>query len=349
VALQNAPDFKWLTSSGGKSSAAVLTTVIYVLDENGVRDFTFGTYPNLAVSSDPTGLNVNSLSVGKTDSDVYALWLNTTTGLYWFDELDVDVDLVLFEKLDAGHSANVMFSRAVTTDTGGIGLYSGGGSNIGFLYSGGHDFSVAWDTAADYEEIADFLPEITQDVIRSIAINEDNAKGFFYVSTPLGTVIGNAEIEEIDELFNLDGDKWLKVSDGSSINVVSTADARVFAATSTGLYSSLVNVTAVDASLGTPPGPLSLVSGTAGKQFVALESYDIGDDSITAAVTDDNWVYLIQGDTLMESTPSHPNPIPGAAGVPLKAKPVFYEYEGVLHLILSGSNGSIDYQINDPT
>ncbi len=332
VALQNAPDFTWLTSSGGNSSAAVVGSIVNVLDGDGLRTFTtVSAFPDLATSPVPTGLDVNSLSVGKSGVGSDELWLNTTTGLYQNDAST---------KLDTGHSGNVLFSRAVSVSdgetSGGIGVYSGGGSNIGFRFSDSYEFGTTWQTITDYPDITEYLPEITQDIIRSVAINEANK--FFYVATPLGTVIGSAGSTSVSDLLAFDDDPlestWLKIPGGESpITLVSTAGTRVFAASTTGLYSDTVNTTTAQPETG-----LVLVEGTAGKKFIALESFNYLTGVLSAAVTDDNSVLLINGVTLL-------NTLPAATGIPMNAKPVFYvDSSNFIHVILSGTNGSVDYE-----
>jgi len=276
---------------------------------------------------------VNSLSVGKSGVGSDELWLNTTTGLYQNDAST---------KLDTGHSGNVLFSRAVSVSegetSGGIGVYSGGGSNIGFRFSDSYEFETTWQTISDYPGITEYLPEITQDIIRSVAINEANK--FFYVATPLGTVIGSAGSTSVSDLLAFDDDPlestWLKIPGGESpITLVSTAGTRVFAASTTGLYSAEVNPENAQPVSGTQ---LALIEGTGGKKFTALESVITATGVLTAAVMDDNSVLLIQDITVLNT-----KPLPAAAGIPLNAKPVFYDYGGSIQLILSGTNGSIHY------
>lgn len=333
VALQTAPAFTWLTSTGGKSSAAVVGTIVNVLDLNRLVKYNVSDVTT-SVSNIATPLSVNSFSIGRNSDGNEVLWLNTTTGLYENNDLT---------PLNAGHPVNIAFSRAVTVTGGGIGVYSGGGSNIGFRYSTSNDFVTGWQTAADYADIAEFLPEITQDLIKSIAVNVDNSPQFFYVATPLGTAIGSSSSMDIDDLLNIGGSNWLQIPGGNtSIQAVSTAGSRVFAASTFGLYTDTVTA-------GVPDNGLYIIPGTEGKKFVALESSFLDSTVFTAAVTDDNWVYLIQGNSLSTVSANHPNPLPAAAGFPLNAKPVFYDDGYNIHLILSGSNGSIDYQItNNP-
>jgi len=333
VTLQNAPDFTWLTSSGGNSSAAVVGTDMYILDGNGVGSFDAGGDIPDEIIFTSTDLSVNSLSKGKLDNGFDALWLNTTTGLYREAKAN---------RLNSSYSGNVLFSRAINVGGDGdmVGIYSGSGSNIGFLYNDGVDiFSGPWENAADFDGIEEFLSEITQDVIKGVAINQDNSSGFFYVVTPLGTVIGSETSSSVSDLFTFDDgiaeSIWLKLPGGLPINVVSTAANRVYTASTIGLYTAVVNT---NTNVGQIPYPeaFSFVPITAGRKIVALESIRSQNGVLTAAVTDDNFVFLIENETVLET-------FPAATGIPLNAKPVLYDNNGFLHLILSGSNGSIDY------
>jgi len=352
IDLSAAPDYRYLTQSGANSSATVVENTIYVLDGSRLLD-----YPSMDTASVPSTLTpglavtINSLSTGKYFGESGGiqseLWLNTSGGIYR------DNGGVFEFNLNTGLTPNVLLSRAVKFENGEsedtiFGLYSGGGSVIGFASATTQaDFSTVWYTldnaVVEYPDYADLISGISTDIIKSIAVNSDH--DIYYMATALGAVIGSEELKTLTDSVDFKNDPMgsinpymLTAENGSvSIDVVSTAGDRVFAGTKAGLYTDTINtVSAEGKKLGAPATGLTKVPGTEDLVFSYLESYNLDDVVVTAAVTDDNDVLILKDGAVFKT-------LDAASGIPADAKAVFYEYEGTLHLILTGTNGSIDY------
>jgi len=348
IGLSAAPDYRYLTQSGSNSSSAVVDGKIYVLNGASILDYqSMDTSASATVLTPGIGSVINSLSTGKYFSAAAGiqpeLWLNTSGGIY-----RKTAEGFLFN-LNTDITPDVLLSRAVEFGDDTIfGLYSGGGSIIGFASATTQeDFSTEWYTLdnaiAEYPDYADLISGISTDIIKSIAVNADH--DIYYMATALGTVIGSKELDTLTDSDDFKDDPMTSINpymltaeDGSvSIDVVSTAGNRVYAGTKAGLYTDTINtVSATDKKLGAPATGLTKVAGTAGLVFNYLESCDLGDVVVTAAVTDDNNVLILKDGAVFTT-------LDAASGIPPDAKAVFYEYGGTLHLILTGTNGAIDY------
>ncbi len=348
IDLAAAPDYSYLTTSGSNSSSTVVDGTIYVLDGDNLMKYADGyTAGTRTVTPLSLAVTINSLSTGKYFDESgeiqNELWLNTSGGIYRGPDVGYAFNL------NTGLTPNVLLSRAVQFGADTIfGLYSGGGSIIGFASAENQaDFGTEWYTLdsaiAEFPDYADMISGISTDIIKSIAANSDNEDDIYYMATALGTVIGSEELKTDTDDFKGDpmtsiNPYMLTAENGSvSIHVVSTAGNRVFAGTEAGLYTDIINtVSAVGKKLGAPATGLTKVEGTEDLVFSYLESYNLDGLVVTAAVTSDNDVLILK-DGLVDKT------LDAASGIPVDAKAVFYEYEGTLHLILTGTNGAIDY------
>ena len=337
LSLKDAPSYNFLTTSGGLSSVANVNGTKYVLDGTSLKSF----------STDPTSLTtvldslsaygtVNSLSAGKYfNSDYNAideLWINTSRGIYRGTTGD--------NSLNSGANINVRFSKAAYVNNKIVAMYSGGTSLVGMKVAAMQsDLTGPWQTIKDSSDLQEYTADITKDVISGIGINNDNAGSFYYVSTAVGTVIGNATITSMDNLLAIKNDpnnpRWLKAgSEERPIKVVSSAGALVFAGTDSGVYSRTV-----DTATGIPvevsgSRALSQITGTAGYKIVAIDSFKRTDGTVlTAAVTDRNDVLLFKNANLVLT-------LDAAIGIPESAKPLFWTGDAV-QLALAGTNGAI--------
>ena len=302
---------------------------------------------------------INSLAPGKYfrqvgESSVITdeLWLNTSKGIY-HKENDVYV-----LDMDPGFTPNVNISGAITIKDAAdpskdqiFGVYSGGMNTLGMVIASKQsDFTSKWYTLdkgmKEYPEIADFVSVVTTDLVGSISINA--SYDLYYVSTPLGTLIGSLQLKKIAD--NVDGFKknpigslknfWLKIGDGTkSVKLVSTAGNRVYATASKGLYAS--DIYTDGANIGVPKSGLAIVSGTEASSFTSIKSFALANgEVVTAAVTSDNSVMIIKNSAVSETLDS-------ATGIPQNATAAFYVDNvgaGKLHMVITGSNGVIDYQ-----
>lgn len=280
---------------------------------------------------------VNSLSTGKYFSGLTTtgdeLWINASKGMYRGTSGD--------HSLNSGTAISTLFSRAAYVNGKIIAMYSGGTALVGMkVASSQTDLSGVWQTINDSSDLKEYTADITKDVISGIGVNNDIS--VYYVSTAVGTVIGNSTITSMDDLLAIKNDpdnpRWLKAgSDNIPINVVSSAGTRVFAGTNSGVYSSTV-----DSATGIPPlasgsRNLALISGTAGLKIVAIDSVKRSDGVVlTAAITDKNSMLLFKDATLVQA-------FDAAIGIPESASPLFYIESSTIHLTLAGTNGAIDY------
>lgn len=337
--LSNAPGFVYVTSSGQSASAASFGGVTYILDGQTLKSYT-GNPANVQTVRSPavSGVTVNSLSAGKylgVDGIIVdELWLNTSNGIYRGEETSPSMSAG-FRDVTTGLPVNVLTSWAVGLEGKVFGLYSGGTTVIGMQFATVDEpqkLLTPWQTIADYPDAKDYITDITKDIIRSIGINKDHS--FFYVASPVGTAVGSKDSTTVDDLLALKDDSgsknWVKIPGGEkSIQFVSTAGLLLFAGTDSGLYSDTVT----EAGLSTN---LTLVPGTAGKKITALNSIMVNGTVVTAAVTKENTVFILKNGGINET-------LDAATGVPEAAKPEFYIDGGVLHMVLAGKNGAVDY------
>ncbi len=356
--LEAAPAFIYLTSTGSPASATVVKNTVvgntvYILDGATLKAYVGGSHvlPDQPISI--AGVTVNSISTGKyfNGTDIAdELWLNTTGGIYRGPAGGYAFNM------KTGLAPNVTMSGAVELDSHIFGIYTGGGTAIGFLdaETQGDFTSDKWYTLdsviTDYHDQAGIISGISTDIIRSIAVNEDNAVSLYYAVTALGTVMGSQELKTVTDDPNFSSDPLTKinpymmtVADGSSIEVVSSAGNRVVVGTTTGLYTDVVMTSdAAEILLEIPGKPLNglitPISGTAGLSFTALASYKVvvGTNVITAAVSENNDVFIIENGTYKKT-------LDAASGVPENARPVFHMQGDDLYLLLTGTNGAVDY------
>jgi len=359
ITLARAPVFKYLTKTGALASATVLKGVLYIMDGNRLLTFdkSYNVIETVTLGSD---YKVNSISLGKcfvsdpaTGKPVIAdeLWLNTNKGIYHKS------GSVYISNMDAGLEPNVSISGAIDiTDPSGtvgpqiFGLYSGGMKTLGMVIaSKQEEFTSKWYTLEkgikEYKEIDDFVSAITTDIVGSISINQ--SYNVYYVSTPLGTLIGSLNLKKISDdvdtfkkapISSLK-DFWLKIGDGSkSIKLVSTAGNRVYASANKGLYTSDVQTSGT--KIGVPVSGLSLIGGTEDRSFNSLASFATSATTVvTAAVTSDNSVMIIKDAGVSET-------LDAATGIPRGAQATFYlDNAGAVHVVLTGSNGVVDYLV----
>lgn len=341
LTLATAPAYTFLTSSGALASVANVNGTKWVLDGTALKSFT--TDPGTAATATAISLDtaaygtVNSLSTGKYFSGTATgdeLWINTSKGMYRGTAGD--------HSLNNGIAIGTLFSKAAYVSGKIIAMYSGGAALVGMkVASSQTDLAGAWQTINDSSDLKEYTADITKDVISGIGVNNDIS--VYYVSTAVGTVIGNSTITSMDDLLAIKNDqnnpRWLKAgSDNIPINVVASAGTGVFAGTNSGVYSSTV-----DSATGIPPlvsgsRNLALISGTAGLKIVAIDSVKRSDGAVlTAAVTDKNDVLLFKDAALVQT-------LDAAIGVPESAAPLFYIESSAVHLTLAGTNGAIDYQ-----
>lgn len=366
ISLEDAPYYRFLTTSGAQSSAVYINETLYLLD--GTEVFRITSNCKTEETGIPEDVIITSLSRGLTFDEDFAiseeLWLNTNQGLYHPNSAGDGYE----KNMPTNLSPAIKFSKAVEIkDTSGaapvsfiVAVYSGGGSSLGLIFAESQtDFTAestednnTWETldSIDSEEADDILKNIKGDIILDFAINEDSSdsiKNIYYLVTPLGTIIGSADIANIGEDTDfvnliLGSDNSLKIGDGSqSIRRVSSAGEKVYVAPDKGVY--VANISKNVGYRGKPTEDgFTLVSGTANRKIIQLSSIeynnpDNSNDVYTAAVTDKNAVLIIKNDVLLTE-------IPATAGMPNKAEPYFYD-DGNLQLILSGTNGSVQYTV----
>lgn len=367
ILLDAAPDYTFLTTSGAQSSAVYINETLYLLD--GTEVFRITSNGKTEETGIPEDVIITSLSRGLTFDEDFAiseeLWLNTNQGLYHPNSAGDGYE----KNMPTNLSPAIKFSKAVEIkDTSGpapvsfiVAVYSGGGSSLGLIFAESQtDFTAestednnTWETldSIDSEEADEILKNIKGDIILDFAINDssDSLENIYYLVTPLGTIIGSADIADIGEDTDfvnliLGSDNSLKIGDGSqSIRRVSSAGNSVYVAPDKGVY--VANISKIAGSRGKPTeGGFTLVSGTANRKIIQLSSIEYknpenGDDvsTYTAAVTEKNAVLIIKDGALLAE-------IPATAGMPNKAEPYFYD-DGSLQLILSGTNGSVQYTV----
>ncbi len=370
LTLEAAPKYEFLTTSGGLSSAVYINETLYLLDGTDLLTITSNGTPE-TLTGIPEGVTITSLSRGLTfnmdgTTVIEELWLNTNQGLFHPNSAGGGYKKNMPENL----SPDIKFSKAVEIKVKDdpesnpvsfiVAVYSGGGSSLGLIFAESQaDFTTeepsednnTWETldSIDSEEADEILKNIKGDIILDFAINDssDSLENIYYLVTPLGTIIGSADIADIGEDTDfvnliLGSDNSLKIGDGSqSIRRVSSAGNSVYVAPDKGVY--VANISKIAGSRGKPTeGGFTLVSGTANRKIIQLSSIeynnpDNSNDVYTAAVTDKNAVLIIKNDVLLTE-------IPATAGMPNKAEPYFYD-DGNLQLILSGTNGSVQYTV----
>jgi len=370
MTLARAPAFNYLRYTGLASSSILVGDILYVLDGSNLLSIDKGNAVSLPVEL-KIDATVNSLALGKyfkTDAAgttiADELWLNTSKGIYHRDATGSFVS-----NMGSDFKPNVNMSGAITIkDANGdvtrdqiFGLYSGGMKTLGMIVTSSQsDFTLnpdpdpesksqsGWYTLdrgmIKYPDIKDFVSVVTTDLVGSISINA--SYDMYYVSTPLGALIGSLQLKKIADdadAFKKDPigklkDFWLKIGDGTkSIKLVSTAGNRVYATTNKGLYTSDVYTDGMN--IGVPKSGLAIIPGTEESSFTSLKSFVLPNGAIaTAAVTSDNFVMIIKNNAVSETLDS-------ATGIPQNANTAFYvDNAGNLHIIVTGSNGVIDYQ-----
>lgn len=361
--LDKAPEYTFLTKNGAQSSAVYIKGIRCVLD--GTELIYGSSTEDLASANGLSGVSVTSLSrglafegEGENQTVVEELWLNTNKGIYR------RIGTNSYEKnMPTLLSPIIQLSRAVEmkddkpdAKSSIVAVYSAGKQDIGFIFATEQkDFTLPttdedgnpWGLLAEEatsDNGGDILDTITGDIILDFAANENKeapTNNIYYLVSPLGTIIGSSDLEDddgsdfVDRL--LKPENSLKIGDGSqSIRYVSTAGSRIYAAPDKGVYVS--SISKEKGSRGKTTTGFSLISGTANRKVVQLNSIQDGTTIYTAAVTEKNAVLVIKDGAIHRE-------IPATAGMPNKSKPYFYRDGSNLKLILSGTNGSVVYTV----